>query len=545
MERPRVLAAVAVLSLGAMSLWCVCAGTALAASTDGSCATGDDVRQAGIKPNSADAASANTKALRSLVAPGTRSGERSLRFPNPSGGENYYFDDVIPIADGTRMDLCGSKLSFVKKTVDPADDYSGFLYAVRNFTLQNGAISVAYDGTGHASAGSVIRLGNRKSEGRYFGQSWDAKLPSPQGRMTLRNLQLSTNNPAVAAILMTGGLDDVTLQSIKIDGGGAAPFGIYYEFGFATSEPVGAQRQSAHATNLHFKDIEVRDLATGNGQTAGVALVGAYNADIDHLYVNGGSYAFSYRPGEALFYRPWRNPAVAKVERKITLRNIVGENLATGGAQLTGAESNKHGYLNSLPLGPKEQTDLMSFVLDGFSFKNARGYGVIASGPVQIRNGKVEGSKNGIILTDECTKFDLDNVTILNSGGAGIRASFGAALWNPVRRKSGSIRNSFIAGSKDAPAISLNNSDGVLIENNRLGFRRGRDSADESTQRQGIAVMAASDRVVARGNDVATSAGAKAYALAGTGTRGNSVEDPRGVDSSTGPWEKKKQSRDR
>lgn len=546
MERLRIRAGAAILcALGAMTLWCIGFENATAASSDASCVTGDDVRKAGIKPNNPDAASANTQALRSLVAPAGRSAGTSLRFPNPSGHENYYFDDVVPIRDGTSMDLCGSQLRFVKKTADAADDYSGFLYAVRNFTLQNGALSVDYNGTGHPAAGSVIRLGNRKNDGRYFAQSWDAKLPARQGHIALRNLQLTTNNPSVGAVLMTGGLDDVTMEGIKIDGGGAAPFGIYYEFGFATNEPVASQRQSSHATNMRFKDIEVRNIAKGNGQTAGISLVGAYNADIDHLYVNGASYAFVYRPGEALFYRPWTAPGTTAPQRKIVLRNITGENLATGGVQLTGSETSRNGYLKSLSLGPQNETDLMSFVLDGFSFRDARAYGVIASGPVQIRNGKVEGSRNGIILTDECTKFDIDNVTVLNSGGVGVRASFGAAIWNPVRLKSGSIRNSFIAGSKDSPAISINNSRGVLIENNRLGFRRGRDSNDESTQRQGVTVMAAGNGVVARSNDVATSFGAKAYSLAGAGTRGNSVEDARGTDSTTGPWERKgKRSRD-
>jgi hypothetical protein len=155
---------------------------------------------------------------------------------------------------------------------------------------------------------------------------------------------------------------------------------------------------------------------------------------------------------------------------------------------------------------------------------------------VEIRNGRIKGSRNGIILTDECTRFYIDKVTILDSDSVGVRANFGVALWNPPRKKSGTIRNSLIAGSKDSPAIAIDHSDKVMIEGNRLGYRRGRDASDEAVQRAGIVVGPAGSGVVARANDVATSANAPAYVLMGKDSRGNTVEDPRGASRVTGPW---------
>jgi hypothetical protein len=361
-------------------------------------------------------------------------------------------------------------------------------------------------------------------------------MPVPQGNITLRNLQITSTNPAVAVVLLTGGLDRVNIEHVKIDGQRAAPLGFYYEFGFATNAPVPNERQSAHGRNMTFKNIEVRNLATPGGKSAGIALVGAQNADVENLQVDGADFAFFFMPGEAVYYRAWLPQGAATVPRRITLRNINGRNLATGGAELTGAQVNTHGYLAALKLSPREQTDLMSFTLDGFSFEGARGYGVRVSGPVEIRNGRIKGSRNGIILTDECTRFDIDNVTILDSDSVGIRANYGVALWNPPRMKSGSIRNSFIAGSKASPAISMDHSDKVLIEGNRLGYRRGRDPADETVQRAGVVVGPAGNGVVARANDVATSANAPAYVLVGKGPRGNTVENPRGASNVSGQW---------
>lgn len=227
----------------------------------------------------------------------------------------------------------------------------------------------------------------------------------------------------------------------------------------------------------------------------------------------------------------------------MTLHDIKGENLTSGGALLTGAEVNKNGYLRSVALGANSETDLMTFSLDGFHFRGARGYGVKVSGPAQIRNGTIVGSHNGIVLTDECTRFDIDNVTVLDSESIGIRADFGGALWSPARKKVGTIRNSFIAGSKGAAAITMNNSSSVVIENNRLGYRKGRDSGDEKTQLQGVSVMPAGAGVVARGNDVTTSKGAVAYSALGSGDRENAVEDPKGVKTTSGSWPRAKKGK--
>jgi hypothetical protein len=117
------------------------AGYEQSGATDGmpgaagtSCPPGD-VRHYGIVPNVTAAASANTAALKALVDPaGTFTG--ALFFPNTTGSEVYYFNDLIAFHDGIHLDLRNSTLSFTKNGVK-RDSASGFIHAIRDFVIEN------------------------------------------------------------------------------------------------------------------------------------------------------------------------------------------------------------------------------------------------------------------------------------------------------------------------------------------------------------------------------------------------------------------------
>jgi hypothetical protein len=84
-----------------------------------------DVLRYGIVPNNAGAAAANTLALKALLDP-TKTGPVGLLVFSPvTGADTYYFNDVVQVRDGIRMDLMGCTLNFAK-TRTASDDTMGF-----------------------------------------------------------------------------------------------------------------------------------------------------------------------------------------------------------------------------------------------------------------------------------------------------------------------------------------------------------------------------------------------------------------------------------
>src|SRR5882672_5046629 len=84
-----------------------------------------DVRRYGLVANRSDAATANARALKALVAP-TGAFVGTIFFPNETGADVYHFDDVIPFHDGTHIDLQSSTLEFSKPPT-ATDTNSGFI----------------------------------------------------------------------------------------------------------------------------------------------------------------------------------------------------------------------------------------------------------------------------------------------------------------------------------------------------------------------------------------------------------------------------------
>jgi hypothetical protein len=501
-----------------------------------------DVRRYGVTANDPRAASANVRALRALVLPnGTFTGR--ICFPNASGADVYYLDDVIPFHDDIHVDLQASTLEFAKEAV-AADSNSGFIFAVRNFCIENGSIVVKYDMRKIAtSAGSAIHIGNRGTDSIYFSPAFDSQLKSAMGNIAIRNLRITSNVANGNAIEMTGGLAGVIIENVWIDGQSLLSGGVYYEFGWATAGQTNL-RQTSHAHNMRFSNIHVTNLQ--RQVSAAVTLAGAYNCLIDGLYVNGAVAAFNGTSGESLFYRPWSGVDAAGAKHTIALRNIVAHDLAGTGLTLGGAQLAANGYLAAGKLSAAAQTDLGDYSLDGFSLQGAaNGWGIYTSAAkADIRNGRIGGFQRGIVQGDDCTRLLVNAVDVIGCAQQGMQLDIGAAIWDPPRQKMGEIRNCFIAGNGTErpgiyPAIELDNCAGFLIENNRIGFEPGHDAVPETTQGNAVQLGTRCSNVICRDNYVGgVHATGVAYSHAGTnGAHGNLIQSPGGIATSRGSWD--------
>ena len=527
------------------------AGAAVATDDSGAGSIHDgfangDVRRYGIVPNDLGSAHSNTLALKKLCSPEISSEGFSgrLRFPNTTGVDTYYFDDIITFRDGISLDLQNATLNFTKNAPDPHAQNAGFIYAVRNFRLENGAIEVHFAGAG-AGQGSAIAIGSRNAAGtKYFPNHFDGMLPRPQGNVIIRNVRVTSDNPSAKLILALGGLQNVSFENLLLDGTGVSD-GIYYEFGWETNAPNPADRETSHARNLRFVNISAHNIARTNGAAA-IGANGAYNVLVDGLAVNGAYSAVSFGTGESLFYRPASNSDDTGAKRNIQIRNLVAQNLAGTAVELTGANPPSGGYLRTLHLGPSAETDLLDCAIDGFAIHAAAGYGIRSSaGRLIVTNGRISHCQRGIVTTDECTWFSISDVAVIDNTGIGMQIGQGVNIYDPPREKIGLITNCFVAGNSTSspganPGITLARCRSVLIENCRFGFEPAHDGRLEATQ--GCAIVASGpDTFDIRcvGNYVAgTARNALAYVLLGAGPngRGCSIEHAGGIATRQGLW---------
>lgn len=505
----------------------------------------DDVRRYGVVPNDSNAAHANTMALKQLCSPeiAPQGFAGRLRFANTTGSDTYYFDDIITFRDGIGLDLQNCTLNFTKSGADPHAVNAGFIYAVRDFTIENGAIDVHYANAG-SGQGNAIAIGSRSGPGfKYFPNHFDKLLPRPQGNIRICNLRLTSDNPRAKLILALGGLQNVSAENLWLDGRGVCD-GIYCEFGWHTNEADPTQRQTSHPHNLRFVNIVANNLKRTN-DAAAIGANGAYNVLLDGISVNGAYAAVVIGTGESLFYRPAVGVDDIGAKRNIRIRNLVAQDLTSTAVAFTGANLSSGGYLKGARLGPAAMTDLLDCSIDGFAIDSAAGYGIRSSaGRLLVSNGRISNCQRGIVTTDECTWFSISDVAIVNNTGIGIQIGQGVNIYDPPREKIGAIRNCLIAGNSTTAAganagITLSRCRSVLIEYSRFGYERGHDGSDETTQ--GSAVVAGVDSFGIRcvGNYVAGTAGAApAYVLSGSGGggRGCTIEHAGGVATRQGPW---------
>lgn len=498
----------------------------------------DDLRRFGLIANSLTAAGNNATIMRTLFDPTKVGPIGTFRTPDSTGSDIYYFGNWFDIRPDVHFNLCSSTWRFTK-TYAAADDTRGFINIIQRNSIYNGSVVVDYNGSSGTNAGMAIRVGSRSGYpfGSYTNGIFDDDDGVDMGQIVLRDLFVTTNNSGPAApILILGGLRNLVAENIDIDGQNACVDGILYEFGFSSKNGSASDKDwsSSHAHNMHFRNIGIVNLDVTKSLGGGLDITGAYSCTVENLYVNTAYMAFIFRPGEALFFhvRPDDDPGA---KRGMTLRNIIGVNISNTGAALIGAESASGGYLSGAGLTESQQTDLMVFSLDGFSFANC-GQGILLSGQADIRNGQVRSCFDGIVINDECVQFDIDNVRVRDSTNNGIRAVSVPGIWATPRLKIGSIRNSQIAGTTGV-GIALDNCRSVLIENNRIGYNTAYDASAETNQTVGVNVGTGGSGVVCRGNFVSTSGGASAYSISGTGPRGCAIYSAFGTTSVTGIWE--------
>jgi hypothetical protein len=515
-----------------------------------------DVRRYDIEPNDPAAASTNTAALRALLNPAKAGPGAKVIFPNTTGQDVYHFNGVIPIKDGIRIDLMGCTINYAA-AVTSKDVNSGLFFALRDFVCENGTITVACDTSAATGSGHAIQIGARGVDSAYF-TVWDSHLPIQLGNVQLRNLNIRINNTGTnlagsTAIGILGGVQNLVAENIVIDGSGTLPSGIYYEFGWATSEAQPQLRQTSHAHNLRFTNITVRNMSDANGVALGLA--GAHSCTVDGLHVTSGKTAFLGYPGEAMFYRPWAGADQSASRNVITLRNVEVQSLTSTAIVFTGAQRASASYLSSLiaglghPDAERAQTDLADFSLQGFSIANCSGWGIYTSaGRADIGNGKISGCQRGVVSTDECTNLNIDGVEIVDCQQHGMQLDIGVAIWSPARLKKVVIRNCYIAGNSNSAAGKFagieigSNTESALIENCRFGYESDYAGVSETTQGDAIFVSSPNAaNVVCRGNHVGGVAGAgrSAYHSVASGAaaaNGNSIERATGITSVTGNW---------
>lgn len=423
------------------------------------------------------AAEANTRLLKQLVSPrqygGTGTFSGNVEFGN---SKTYYFNDVIAFKDNIHLDLRGSTLHF-SKVAETRDQSSGFLFAIRGFSIANGKLEVDYDGMKVIHAGAALQFGQRFSNGGiYFPNSYDSLMPAPMGNIQVSNLSITTNNPAGGCgIAMTGGLIDVTFNQVQIEGKGRLVCGIYYEFGQATPSKPDEPFYTSHAHRMIFSNISVSNLAP-TADSIGICLGGAYDVALDHVKITGAHTGIYSTAGESAFFRPWGD---VPVQRAITLKSISMLGITGTAFNLSGSEAFKGGYLGRFIRNPtpQMQTDHLNYVISDFSAEGTGGgWGIYTSGgSTQITRGRLSGFVRGIVATEDARVIEIDGVEIKESKQQGIQLNLGAGVLNSARQKSGYIRNCTItAGTDDVgvsqPAITVNNTSDLAISNNILNF---------------------------------------------------------------------------
>lgn len=485
-----------------------------------------NVLRYGIVPNSSGAAAANTVILVALVNASIANGPTGvISFPNTGGAspDTYYFGSGAPaqIRDGITLDLNGCILNF-SGAFNAALNTFGFLTCIRDVTIQNGSIVVNYNGTGGVNNGSAIRIGSRSGYGfgtfttGIFDQDNLVAGGLPlQGGVTLRNLRIKSNNPLAHIILATGGLRNVNVDNVWLDGQGVCTYnGFYYEYGWSSTNGAPGTMSSwtsSHMTASTFRRMVISNLATG-GTSQGFGFNGAYGCTVEDINVVTADQGIGFGSGEALFFRTWALDG--STQRILNLRDIrIGGCVI--GAVLGGAGPVGAGYLSAvigalaIPARYQAQTDFLNYVLDGFSINAPAGTAIIATGAqVSILNGACNGG--GINLGAEAIHTTIENVQVAGASGIGIRFDSPAGIWSPARPVFTAIKNCKITASTGV-GIALGNCQSAFIENNQIGANTLYDVAAETTQTNGVNIGPNSFGVRCRNNFTSTSGGAVAY----------------------------------
>lgn len=511
-----------------------------------------NVLRYGIVANNPAAAAANAAIALALFGPVGSTGPTGLfQFPNTTGADVYFFSDMLQFRNGCHLELNHCNLSFTKTGV-ASDTNNSFIFATTNFTIENGGIVVNYAMVGATNAGNAIGIGGRDVPvaGSPLPTIFDGLLPTPMGNITIRNIQISSNVPGGNGIFCLGGIQNMLLENVWIDGQSQLSQGVYMEFGWANNVSPTNTRQTSHPHNLRFTDVKVSNL-TGSTSCA-IQTRGAYGLTIDNLYVTNAAACCLHSSGESLFLNPWVGwddiGSISPSGRMIYIRNLIGRAITNTAVQVNGASSNAGGYLSGLTVPVQNQTEQLYAIIDGIvidGLAGAGGYGIQSSaGQISVRNGKITNFQRGIVTNTECTMFGIENVTIQNCSSFGIQIGQVISNYSPPRKSTGFVRGCFIAGSgtngSNSAAIAVGNTDSCVIEDNRFGYEVIHDNIAETTQTNAVTIDSTSFGVSCRNNYVAaTTGGAVAYTqIGGSGSQGCEVVHPLGnVITHSGNWE--------
>lgn len=304
-----------------------------------------NVLRYGIVPNKPGAATANTTIARALFNPAVTNGPTGqFSFPNTTGKDVYYFNGVLPIRDGVRLDLQECTLNFTG-TATSADTGSGFLFCLHDFAVKNGNIVVVWatDST-VSSTGYAIKLGARGTDSSYF-TVWDSLLAVPLGNFKISNIHINSTitgagagpGSGAGAIAICGGVSGLIMEDIYINGNGTLPFGIVSEFGWATKGGgVTNLRQTSHAHNIRCTNINVQHMDNTNTSSAALQFTGAYDVLVDGLHVSQCSNGFVANVGEAMFWRPAAGVDGTGEKRTIKVLNATIQGFLNSGITIDG-----------------------------------------------------------------------------------------------------------------------------------------------------------------------------------------------------------------
>lgn len=494
-----------------------------------------DVRRYGIVADDTGAATANTTALQALCDNSVTNGYLgTVSFP---GRGTYHFDDKIPCRNGLHFDLMGSTLKFTK-TGDANDTDHGAIHAIKDFSIENGTIEIAYTYVTGTNTFNALGFGGRAGSTVSFPDFFENNAPYTDiGDITVRNIDIDVTGGAnQSAILMYGGLRNVLIENVRIEGNTTLRAGITYEYGWATDDVATADRESAHANGLTYNNIEMKNIEDTAGWFINVGA--AYNVSITNFHGRRAFTGIIVTPGESLFFRPGDPEHLAGAKRNVTMKNIVMSEIESTGITVGGAVDNT-GYLNPISIDDIDKVDLYDFSLDGFSIlggtaSTTLAAGIISSaGKVDIRNGYIEAASNAIRLDDECTHFVIENVVALDGTSTAFRLAFATgSIFSPARMKTGLIRSCKIAGTTGV-AINIDHAENVIVEGCRFGYETSQDGVSETTQT--IAILLEDDvHLIAKNNYVAGNVGTFAYDDVGNPT--GILINPKGIRTASAIW---------
>ena len=508
-----------------------------------------DVLRYGIVPNSSGAASSNTSIIKQLCSPEVSASgyTGTVRLTNTTGSDVYYFNNIVTFRPGIYIEFDNSTWRLDKSGSDSTAVNAGAIYVVSNFSLRNGTIDVHW-ADAPAAQGHALVIGSRNAVGTtYFPNHYDSLLSYKQGNGLVDNMTFKSNAVNAQLVTIIGGVRNVTFNNYVLDGQSSGVGGIYYEWGWATYDATPSNRQTSHAHNLTFTNGTARNLRSAFEDYA-IWLAGAYNSRVDGLKVLNGYGAVKFSLGEAMFYNPWNPEDLAGAKHNVYINDVVHDTGAGTSIEVLGAQVATGIFGTVIPaLGHpadyKAETDLLDARITNTVARNCAGYGILSSaGKLYLGNNYTKGCQRGIVTTDECTIFEIDTPTILDSTSYGIHLGSGSALWSPAREKMGSVRNGFIAGNGTAgvntDGIVVANARSVIIENNRFGYETSHDGVAEATQTRGVNATNTSSGVRCIGNYVAGAVGGLGYTLGSSGPdgRGCTIENPQGITAYAGLW---------